>query len=287
MPAIAETKRSGHELAELLRRYDRDRYLLALFAPAERRDAVMALYAFNYEIAKIRETVSQPVLGQIRLQWWREGLDAAAGDVAVRRHEVLTPLAAAIRRHGLSRAHFDRLIGARERDLSDESPATLAALEAYAEETAAPLQFLTLEALGVTAPEAMKAARPAAIAFALTGLSRATPHLARTRRHILPQALIDETEFDPETLFAGKPSPKLAEIVRRIAVRAEFHLYTARALQPQLAPAALPALLPAVLAAADLKRLRRANYNVFAASVQRSDPWRSWRLTLAALIGRY
>ncbi len=287
MPAIAETAPAGHDLAELLRRHDHDRYLLALFAPAERRDAVMALYAFNREIAKVRESVSQPVLGQIRLQWWREGLESAATDAAVRKHEVLTPLAAAIRRHGLSREHFARLIEARERDLADESPATLTALEAYAEESAAPLQFLTLEALGVTAPDATEAARHAAIAYALAGLLRATPHLARTRRHILPQTLIDETGFDLETLFAGKPSPQLAAIVRRIAERAEFHLGAARALRSQVPRAALPALLPAVLAAADLNRLRRANHDVFAALVTRPDPRRSWRLTLAALTGRY
>ena len=63
-------------LARLVRRHDRDRFLTALFAPAERREDLLALYAFNYEIAKTREVVSEPVLGQIRLQWWRETIDA-------------------------------------------------------------------------------------------------------------------------------------------------------------------------------------------------------------------
>ena len=59
-------------LAALVRRHDRDRYQTALFAPADRREAIFALYAFNYEIARVREIVTQPMLGQIRLQWWRE-----------------------------------------------------------------------------------------------------------------------------------------------------------------------------------------------------------------------
>jgi len=59
-----------------LRRGDRDRFLTALFAPADRREALFALYAFNLELARIRESVSQPMLGLIRLQWWRDGLDA-------------------------------------------------------------------------------------------------------------------------------------------------------------------------------------------------------------------
>src|SRR5216683_1585997 len=113
-------------LARLVRQHDRDRFLTALFAPAARRDELLALYAFNYEIAKTREVVSEPVLGQIRLQWWRESLDAIYAGDPVRGHEVATPLAAAIRGRGLTRAHFDALIAAREFDLGGEAPESLA-----------------------------------------------------------------------------------------------------------------------------------------------------------------
>ena len=284
MPAIVETSAA---LDALLRRHDYDRFLLTLFMPAIRRDAVRALYAFNYEIARIREAVTDPLLGQIRLQWWREGIDAVFAGQPVRRHEVLSPLAAAIAAGGLSREHFDRLIEARERDLAPEPPATVAALEAHAEETAAPLQLLVLQALGEDGAVTNQAARAAAIAYALAGLLRATPFLVGTRRFILPRALIDETGLDLELLFAGKASPPLAVIVHRIADRAAHHLAVARGLRGEVPRAALPALLPAVLAAADLQRLRRAGFNVFAAGVTRRDPWRSWRLTLASLRGRY
>jgi len=122
-------------LADLVRRHDRDRYQTALFAPAERRGALLALYAFNYEIARVREIVSEPMLGQIRLQWWREVLDAAYAGTPPRSHPVVVPLAAAIREFELSRGYFDRLIDSRERDLADVPPASLAILEAYAEES--------------------------------------------------------------------------------------------------------------------------------------------------------
>src|SRR5436309_9863777 len=101
-------------LSALVRRHDRDRYQTALFAPAERREALLALYAFNYEIARVRETVSEPMLGQIRLQWWREVLDAAYAGAPPRQHPVVVPLAAAIREFELSRGYFDRLIDSRE-----------------------------------------------------------------------------------------------------------------------------------------------------------------------------
>src|SRR5271155_5910321 len=76
-------------VAALVRRHDRDRYQTALFAPAARREALFALYAFNYEIARVREAVTQPMLGRIGLEWWRENIAAAFGGSAVRRHPVV------------------------------------------------------------------------------------------------------------------------------------------------------------------------------------------------------
>src|SRR5260221_11842658 len=78
-----------------VRRYDHDRFLTALFAPADRRDDLLALYAFNLEIAKIRETVTEPMLGRIRLQWWRETIESFAGHI-VRKQAVAEPLADAV-----------------------------------------------------------------------------------------------------------------------------------------------------------------------------------------------
>src|SRR5271163_3052970 len=83
--------------AAITRRHDRDRFQTALFAPAARREALFALYAFNYEIARVREAVTQPMLGQIRLQWWRENIAAAFEGGGRRHHPVVEPLAATIR----------------------------------------------------------------------------------------------------------------------------------------------------------------------------------------------
>ena len=136
------------ELGRMVRRHDRDRFLTTLFAPAAERQALLALYAFNHEVAKTREVVSEPMLGRIRLQWWRDSLDQIYAGAPARRHEVVGPLAAAIERRALTRGHFDALIDARERDLEDAPPESLATLEAYAESSSAPLVLLALEALG-------------------------------------------------------------------------------------------------------------------------------------------
>src|ERR1700754_790174 len=78
-------------IADLVRRHDPDRFMTALFAPAERRDALLALYAFNHELARAREVASEPPLALIRLQWWREVVEGEA-----KRHEVASPLSAAM-----------------------------------------------------------------------------------------------------------------------------------------------------------------------------------------------
>src|SRR5262249_10286090 len=95
----------------LVRNADYDRYLSALFVPAERRKHVLALYAFNYEVAKTAESVTQPLMGQMRLQWWCDALDVIETE-RVRRHEVVQALAETLRTYALPRALLNALIDA-------------------------------------------------------------------------------------------------------------------------------------------------------------------------------
>lgn len=273
-------------MGALVRRRDRDRFQTALFALAARRETLFALYAFNSEIARVREIVREPMLGQIRLQWWREAIAAAYGEGTPRRHDIVEAVTAAIRAHGLGRAHFDRLIDARERDLDPDPPATLAALEEYAEETSAPLILLALEALDAAAPAACEAARPVGIAYALVGLIRAMPSHAATGRLWIPSEVAAQTGLDPADYAARRPTPALRRAVETLATAASRHLAAAGAGRGEIPKAALPALLPARIAAAALRRLRRAGFDPFAPSVA-GDPLQPWRLALAALLRRF
>ena len=275
-------------MAGLVRQHYRDRFLTTLFAPDDRREDLLALYAFNHEVAKTREVVSEPTLGRIRLQWWRDNLEAIYAGQPPRRHGVVEPLAAAIRRHKLSRGPFVRLLAARELDLGDEPPASLAALEAYAEDTSADLVELALQVLGERAEAAVAAGRSVGIAHALVGLLRAIPFHARSKRLYLPRDLVDRAGLHPERdVFELKSTSGLRNIVGEIANRAERRLALARALRRDVPQRALPALLPAVLAQADLARLARVGYDPFDRRVAGRDPRRSWRLALAALRRRY
>src|SRR5215510_7106857 len=119
---------------DFVRRVDFDRYLSSLFAPHALRAELNVLYAFNYEVAKTAETVSQPIAGQIRLQWWRDRISELYRGVAVE-HPVVQALDGVISRRNLPRGLFDALIDAREHDLEEAPFATIDEFEAYADTT--------------------------------------------------------------------------------------------------------------------------------------------------------
>jgi phytoene synthase len=270
----------------LVRRHDPDRYRTALFAPTGRREALFALYAFNYEVARVRESVTQPMLGHIRLQWWREVLDAAYAGGPVRRHEVALALAAAIRGFGLSREPLDRLIDSREQDLADEPPVSLVALEDYAEASSAGLLTAALEALGVRQPDAAAAARDVGIAYALAGLLRALPFHAGAGRRYIPEDVAAAAGLDPRDYAARRASPGLRAAVKTVAETAGFRLAAARR-RRGIPRSALPALLPAAVADRALRRLHRAGWNPFDPRLADPDPLLVWHLAAAALRGRF
>lgn len=282
---MAETAEASY-CAREVRRYDHDRYLTCLFAPAARREALFALYAFNLEVAKTAEVVSEAMLGRIRLQWWREAIEEVYHG-RPRRHEVITPLGEAVRRYGLTRAHFDRLIDGREFDLDGEAPETLERLEVYADATSASLVLLALETLGAADAHGEVAGRHVGLAWALTGLLRAVPFHARQRRIYLPRDLIEEAGLNLGELFELRPSPELNRIVERIAGRAREHLARAAGSRREAAATALPALLPATLAARYLAILGKAGHDCFAVTVQAPAPANVWRLAWARLHGRF
>lgn len=248
------------DAARLVRQFDRDRFVTALFAPSEARERMMLLYAFNTEVARVPETVCDPMAGMIRLQWWREAL-AGERQAETMRHPVAGPLLAACRAHEVGGEAFERLLDARERDLSPEPPPDLAGLESYAAATSATLTALALELLDVRDADTMAAGRAVGTAFALVGLLRAAPHHLAQGRDMVGGA--------------G---------VRAVADRAARLLEEAR--QCRVDRRGLAALLPATLASGHLKTLERAGWDVFDSRV--AIPKRMpVRLSLNALRGRF
>src|SRR6202171_595319 len=119
----------------LVREQDRDRYLASLFAPANRRPHLHALYAFDIEVARIGHVVREALAGEIRLQWWREALAGRVpGEVAA--HPVASALMDTIAQCGLPTDPLDRLIDARALALHDDPLSCLDELVDHARQTA-------------------------------------------------------------------------------------------------------------------------------------------------------
>jgi phytoene/squalene synthetase len=244
----------------LVRRVDPDRWLAALFAPAPVRRHLFALYAFNYEIARIADSVSQPVMGQIRLQWWREAIGEIYGGRTPRRHDVVLALAETVRAHDLPRDLFDALIDAREHDLDEAPFADWPNLEAYAAATSGTIMRLAARILG-GGPAVDAAARDAGIAYALTGLSRAFGFHAAHRRLMLPAQSLRELGLSQERIFSGVYDTKLASLSAQTMERARGHLRRAR--ETRIPRSVLPAFLPAALVPRYAKILTSTGFNPF------------------------
>ena len=272
-------------LTDLVRRDDHDRFLTAQFTPADRRGDTLALLAFNCEVARIRESVSEVLIGAMKLQWWRDVVAALyeGRAAAFAGNPVVAALGEAIGRRGLSRVHFDTLLDARAQDLEDAPLHDVAALEVYAEGTASRLTWLMLEALGVRDEPSVAAARHVGIAWALTGIARAVLFQMRANHVLLPTALMEQAGLSAHDVTAANRE-RLAGVVAEMARIAEAHIAKARG--HRVDPKAVPALLPATLAERYLKALARLRYDVFDPRHGLQRPAVA-RLTWNALRGRF
>lgn len=255
---------------EMVRKHDPDRFLLSLFMKPDRREAAWALYAFNHEIARTREVVTETQLGLIRLQWWRDALAGVYDGKPPLKHQVLEPLAAAIGAYHLPRELFDNLLYAREFDLEDRAPATLEGMANYADFTSTPLVRLALAINGETADE--PTAKAAGTLYALTGLLRATGvHLCQ-RRCYLPEDLLHKAGTDVHDLYDGKSLEKLTPVAQAVV---DYARRTAEAI-PAKAPQHVKLIKKMSLIY--LRQIEKAGLNLFSSAFQHPPPLLALRL---------
>jgi phytoene synthase len=261
--------------AELVRTADRDRYLAALFAPAEHRGALFALYAFNVEIGRVREVALEPLPGEIRLQWWSDVLSGERGGEAAA-NPTAAVLSSAIERHKLPTSSFLDLIEARRFDLYDEPMAAMADLETYAKRTSSAVIALAAQILGV---DAHVAADPAGVAYAIAGLIRALPfHTARHQLYV-PAELLERHRVRPDEIFTGQSSAGLNAALAELRDLARRHLGATAEPLMVLSRTADSAFLPVALVRPSLDRLDRSDG--FAPA--ELSPWRrQWLIWRAA-----
>jgi 15-cis-phytoene synthase len=261
----------------LVRAVDKDRFLATLFAPAEHRGALFAIYAFNIEVARVREVVREPLAGEIRLQWWRDALGGGRGDVEA--NPVAAALRAAIARYRLSAERFAALIEARRFDLYDEPMPTLADLEAYANGTAAGLMAVAGQILDAGREPDEALVRHAGLAYAIAGLLRAFPvHAARGQIYV-PIDVLARHGADRRQVLSGRATPEFRAALAELRLIARHHLDEARVCMRTAPTDVIPALLPAAPIRAALWRMERGSYDPFAPDdvARWRRQWLIWR----------
>jgi phytoene synthase len=246
----------------LVRAADKDRFLAALFAPQEHRAALFALYAFNIEIARVREVIHDPLSGEIRLQWWTDVL-AGVGRGEVASNPIAAALLDAKARYGLAAEPFRDLIEARRFDLYDESMRTLGDLEAYGRNASSRLIELAARILGGDREPGGELVLHAGIGYAIAGLLKAFPiHAARGQLY-LPLDLLQRHGASREDALTGRATAALRAALTDLRRRAREQLSNARDVASAAPAEIMPALLPVALARPMLDRMERADYDPF------------------------
>lgn len=276
--------------AEQVRAGDHDRFLTALFAPADCREHLFGLFAFNLELARIAESVREPMLGAIRLQWWREAIEDARHGT-VRRNPTVEAIATIIDR--MPPALVERMIDARTLDFSEAPPASFDKLVEYAAETGGVVTELAARILApeqdTDRPAISAVCREVGIGWALVGVARAVPFHAARGRVLLPSDLLAEEGVTVRDVIEGRSGPGLRRVAGRIVDEAARRLGTARAAcgRGRIVRAVLPALLPAALADIYIRALRRSAYDPFQTTRRPFVPRLQIRLLRKAATGRF
>jgi len=264
--------------AELVRAHDFTRYASTLFVPAEQRRSLLALYAFNVEISRVRLQVSQALPGEMRLQWWTDML-AGAGHGGVEGNPVAAELLLAIQGSHLPIARLSRLIEEHQFDLYNDPMPTMAALESYINDTSSALLLLGSQIAGWQTPEIEHLARHAGLAQGTAQIVAALPLDASRRQLFVPLQLLQQHGVGMEEMFGGKQTPKLRTALDQLIAEARGHLNTAFTLLESVPPEVRPVFLPLAQVGRDLERMSRADSDFFVPHVasRLRTLWTLWR----------
>ena len=264
--------------AELVRSHDFVRYASSLFVPAAQRRALLALYAFNAEVARVRTQVSQPLPGEMRLQWWSDMLTGMEHGGIVG-NPVAAELLLAIQTWRLPVERLSRLIEEHQFDLYNDPMPTMAALEGYINDTSSALFSLASAIFAQSSSGIEHLARHAGLAQGIAQVMTMLPLDASRRQLFVPQQVLASHGCGIEDVFAGRGSPNLRAALDQLLSEGRAHLTTAFELMATVPPEVRPVFLPLAQVRRDLARLSRADNDPF---VPRSPSrlqilWILWR----------
>jgi 15-cis-phytoene synthase len=163
--------------AAMVERADPLRFRAAMAAPVAARRVLFPLYAFNVEVARAPWVTQEPMIAEMRLQWWRDALEEIAKGGTVRRHEVTTPLAEAITPEDA--VLLDETVASRRWDVFRDAFEDAGHFAEYIDRTSGHLAVVAARRLGKATEEVV---RDAAWAAGLAAFLRAVPELEAAGR---------------------------------------------------------------------------------------------------------
>ena len=264
--------------ANLVRNHDFGRYASSLFLSPDARRAVLAIFAFNVEISRIRDLVTQPLPGEVRLQWWSDMLEGE-GHGGVEGNPVASELLLAIRHFQLPTEPLTQLIEEHKFDLYNDPMPTLAALEGYVTDTSSALFAMAARIAASPSAEIDHLARHAGLAQGFAQVIAALPRDAARRQLFVPVQLLTKQSIRAEDIFAGKQTPAVRAAVDQLIGEARQHLDTALSLLSDIVPEARPMFLPLAIARRDLVQMSRADSDPFVPRLASrfGTLWTLWR----------
>ncbi|UTO28778.1 phytoene/squalene synthase family protein [Bartonella harrusi] len=273
---------------DILRATDRDRYISVLFSPKEKRRALAALYAFNVEVARIRETVQDPLIGEIRLRWWYDSI--ANGEMQENTNNpILNDLLTAITLFNLPKTAFLRYCDAQILDLYHNPIETLHDLESYCCETANIILQLSCQILDPdTAQDFTDICKYGGLAQGLSGVLRLLSFMQSRYQYYLPTDMLKAVGVDRKDLEDNRANDKQkCFIVEAMVAVSQSHYAKFYEYSSTLPRILKPAFLPLAIIPASLKKAVQLGAGVFQESAALSLIRRYWLITKAAISGNF
>jgi 15-cis-phytoene synthase len=266
--------------AELVRTHDFARYASTLLVPAAERRALLALYAFNVEISRVRVQVSQPLPGEIRLQWWTDML-AGQGHGGIEGNPVAAELLRTVERGRLPVDRLTRLITEHQFDLYNDPMPTMPALEGYLNDTASALFSMAAMVVAMPSEAIEHLARHAGLAQGMAQVMASLPFDASRRQLYVPLQVLADHGCGIEDVFAGRQTPKLRAALDQFLDVAGRHVKTAFALLATVPPPVRTVFLPLALVRRDLEWMFGHDPFVPRAASRFRILWTLWRASRA------
>jgi phytoene synthase len=238
----------------LVRAHDRERYLATLFAAADKRRHLIALYAFDLELRRLPDAVREPMAGEIRLQWWRDVL-AGERDSEALSNPVSAALLKTLHEAALPRSHLFTAVDARQFDLISQPTQTYKELATYLDETTGSIMTVAANVLDPQWDAAV-AAQSAGRAQGVTQILRSLAHDVSHGRLFVPLETLAAKEVHTASVMAGENSEGLREALGILRELAAASLHQFRSLD--IGERVLPAFLQLALLPAYFTRMKRA-----------------------------